>query len=396
MRRRGFLGLAGAAGGVGLAGTARGAVAGGGGLVRSPAVLMAPRPDGAEVVWVVAGPALGKVEWQGPDGTAGIALADRFGMVAQGDELLRVQLDRLVPGASYRFRTVTTAVEGGMVVEGPWKNFRTLNPAAASTRFLVWNDTHEREETLRALDDRSPKADFLVWNGSTCNDWHREEDLAKVLLAPAGRDISDGRPLMPVWGNHDVRGRWAYRVPEFLATPDQRPYYAFRSGPLAAVCLHTGEDKPDDHPSFRGRVAFEPFRHEQARWLREVTAAPGFRDAPYRLVFCHIPLRGSEERILTSDDYANGAYDGYSRTSREAWHETLVGWGAQLVISGHTHRDAWIPPSSGFPYGQITGGGPQPERATWIEGTADAEALVVKVVGLDGAVRHEVRLGKAG
>ena len=33
-------------------------------------------------------------------------------------------------------------------------------------------------------------------------------------------------------------------------------YYAFRSGPLAALVMDTGEDKPDDSPHFGGMVAF--------------------------------------------------------------------------------------------------------------------------------------------
>lgn len=388
VKRRGFMGLAGA---TGVASAAPLAASEEGGLIKSPPVLMAPRADGAEVVWAVGASALGRVEWQGGDGTSGTATADRYGMAAQGDEVLRVRLEGLRPDVSYRFRTVTTAVSGGRTVPSRWKTFRTLDPAAGSTRFVVWNDTHEHEETLRALDDRSPKADFLIWNGDTCNDWHREEDLARVLLSPGGRDFTDGRPLVPVWGNHDVRGRWAYRVPEFLATPDRRPYQAFRSGPLAVVCLHTGEDKPDGHPSFGGRVAFEPFRREQADWLRQVVRTPAFRDAPYRVVFCHIPLRWKTEPVLEAADYGNGRYDHYSRTSREAWHDVLVDWGAQVVVSGHTHQVAWLPGNEEFPYAQLTGGGPQPDRATWIEGVAGADQLTLKVRGLDGETREQAR-----
>jgi predicted phosphodiesterase len=273
-----------------------------------------------------------------------------------------------------------------------WKSFRTLDSRAAATRFAVWNDTHEHDETIRKLDEKTPREgiDFLLWNGDVCNDWHRETDLAKVLLSPGGRDITDGRPLLPVWGNHDVRGAWAYRMPEFVATPEGRPYYAFRSGPVAAVCLHTGEDKPDAHPSFGGRVAFEAFRREQADWLRSVIRGPELRDAPYRVVFCHIPLRWKEERVLSQSDYEPGNYDAFSRFSREAWHEVLVAWGAQVVVSGHTHRVAWIPASEGFPYAQLTGGGPQEERATWIEGQADSASLTLTVRSLTGETLEAV------
>jgi hypothetical protein len=37
-----------------------------------------------------------------------------------------------------------------------WKTFRTLDPAAKSTQFVVWNDTHAKNDTIQKLHtDRS-------------------------------------------------------------------------------------------------------------------------------------------------------------------------------------------------------------------------------------------------
>ena len=76
-------------------------------------------------------------------------------------------------------------------------------------------------------------------------------------------------------------------------------------------------------------------RAEQARWLREITQRPDLRDAPYRVVFCHIPLRWKDE---SPQDYAASGFDRHSGRSRAAWHDTLVAWKAQVILSGHTHR----------------------------------------------------------
>ena len=392
MKRRGFLGK-----------VAGGAVAGATGiapaqtqrvesvsLMKTPAVIMAPRADGVEVVWAVSKLSRGHVEWKGEDGSSGTAGADRFGFVPQGDEILRVRVTGLKPGGRYTLRAITDSTDGKDRVEGPWKKFRTLDPAAESTSFVIWNDTHQNEETIRRLHASTPPGDFLLWNGDTCNDWHQEDWLVPTLLHPAGQDVSEDRPLLLVWGNHDVRGKWAFRVPEMVATPDGRPFYAFRSGPVAVLCLHTGEDKPDNHPSFGGRVAFEMLRREQAEWIKQVTAQPGFRDAPYRVVFCHIPLRWTKE--VADAGYEKGGYDAFSRFSREAWHDVLVAWKAQVVISGHTHSPAWIEANVEFPYAQLVGGGPQPDRATWIEGKADAGALSFVMKDLEGKVVREVSL----
>lgn len=356
-------------------------------LLKTPAVMMAPRSDGLEVVWAVARLARGWVEWKGPDGTSGRAAEDAFGMVPQAVRVLRVRVAGLRPGTEYQLRAVAEAGDGAPArEEGPWRTFRTLDPQATTTQFAVWNDTHQWAETLKQLQQTTPPADFLVWNGDTCNNWDQEDWLTPTLLHPGEQDISAGHPLMVVWGNHDTRGKWAFEMPEWVATPSGRPFYAFRSGPVACVCLHTGEDKPDDHPSFGGRVAFDALRREQARWLVETTARPEIRDAPYRVVFCHIPLRAEKEAGVA---YAKGGYDAFSRRSREAWHGALVAWRAQVIISGHTHQPALLPATAEFPYAQLIGGGPQLERATRITGTADATALRLTTHNVAGNILHE-------
>lgn len=391
MKRRDFLGKVAGGAVAGAAGISIAAeksskadpTAAAGRLVRTPASVMAPRADGVEIVWAVSRLARGWVEWKSVvNGETGKAAANSFGFVPQGTEILRVRIDGLQPGTAYEFRAITHAADGKDSDEGPCKKFRTLDPSAASTEFVVWNDTHEHNETIRKLHAATPRGDFLLWNGDTCNNWVRENLLIPTLLHPAGEDITVDRPLLLVWGNHDVRGEWAFKVPEMIATPNGRPFYAFRSGPVAVICLHTGEDKPDDYPGFRGRVAFDELRREQTAWLAEIIQRPEFRDAPYRVVFCHIPLRWKVEKALKPEDYANGEFDHFSRRSRDAWHDLLVAWKTQVVISGHTHNVGYLPANEEFPYAQLVGGGPELERATWTEGKADASALKLVVKNL--------------
>jgi predicted phosphodiesterase len=375
-------------GGLGAAGVAGGGGKGTDALVGTPVSIMAPRADGFDVVWGVSGLCLGRVEWQERGGEAGVARADAMGLTPQGDDVLRVRVGGLKPGSSYRIRAITESADGDRREESEWKEVRTLDPAAPGSRFVVWNDTHQNAETIRALAGRSPGGDFLIWNGDVCNDWHEESWLKPTVLDPAGCDITQDRPLVMVWGNHDVRGKWAWRLADFIATPEGRPYRAFRSGPVGVICLHTGEDKPDGHPGFGGRVAFDELRREQAGWLEKVIRSPGIRDAPYRVVFCHIPLRWKSEKNLQSGDYDRGYYDYYSKSSRDAWHDALVKWGAQVVVSGHTHEVAWVPASDEFTYAQITGGGPKLELATGVEGVAAGEGMSLTVRNLQGEKVH--------
>ncbi|HVM47146.1 MAG TPA: FN3 domain-containing metallophosphoesterase family protein [Candidatus Acidoferrum sp.] len=357
-------------------------------LVRTPLVLMAPRAEGIDAVWAVSRLSRGRIEWE-TEGAKGFAAADLFGFVPQGEKVLRVRLSGLKPGTAYRVRSHTFEAGETEAVVSEWKSFRTLDPAAATAHFAMWNDTHVHNDTLRALHEATPAVDFLVWDGDTCNDWNKEELMAPTLLHPGERDITVKRPLVIVWGNHDSRGPYAFKMPGMVTTPTGRPFYAFRAGPVAVICLHTGEDKPDDHPSFQGRVAFDVLRAEQARWLAQTIRQPEMREAPYRLVFCHIPLRWTDEG---PQDYSTTGYDRYSGRSRAAWHDWLVQWKTQVVISGHTHKAAWLPPTTGFPYGQLVGGGPKLQEATWMEGLADVSRLQLRLHNLEGSIVQDITL----
>lgn len=271
---------------------------------------------------------------------------------------------------------------------------KTLSGEAPETHFSVWNDTHDHAETIQKLHSvRRTEDDFLFWNGDLTNNVSRREQLPGLFVSPRGVDLAEGLPILLSRGNHDVRGLWANKMIDYVGFLSGRPLYSFRTGPVAVIVLDTGEDKPDSHRSFHGVAAFEPLIQEQAKWLETATQEPEIHDAPYRLVFCHIPLRWVDESPI---NYAKGGFDKYSRRGREAWADALKRWRAQIVISGHTHKPTWLPPTAEFPFGQLIGGGPKVERATVIRGDADTKKLTLRIESLkDGGLINEVVLNHA-
>ncbi|MCF7676153.1 MAG: fibronectin type III domain-containing protein [Akkermansiaceae bacterium] len=136
-------------------------------LLKTPAVLMAPRADGLEVVWAVGRLVRGWVEWRTADGTRGRVAEEAFGFVPQGDRIVRVRVDGLRPGTEYEIRVVVEAGEAPQArEEGPWRKFRTLDPEAAATHFSVWNDTHQWTDTIRG--PTMPSAGPAAKRGTTC------------------------------------------------------------------------------------------------------------------------------------------------------------------------------------------------------------------------------------
>lgn len=366
-------------------------------------VVSGPAPDAVTILQPLKRAATGHLEYAVGDGLWIKLSGGRGGLLPLSEHALKFRLPPLPPGKEIRYRVVGHTIgwvkvrqfyhgeiKRGEPQAGPEYRFRTLDPSAGSTTFAVWNDTHENPETLKALHRMTERLrpDFLVWNGDQSNDVHFERDMAGQFLTPAGLAIADRWPLAYVRGNHDVRGPAARSLPDFTGSPADRFYYGFRSGPLAALVLDTGEDKADDSPYFGGLAAFAQMQEEQAEWLKGMVTEPWFRDAPHKVLFCHIPLWFDHPRLKVNrfrgHEYARGL-----------WETTLTAAGVCVVISGHTHDYLWMPKKDGQPIAQLIGGGPQPRFATLIHGTATERQLKLTMTRLDGSVVADVTLPAA-
>jgi acid phosphatase type 7 len=377
------------------AGSAPGAV-----LAGSP-VVTGPAPEAITILQPLLRHATGHLEFAVENEPYQRVDAGHAGLLPLAEHVLKFQLPPLPPGKTVRYR-VTARTLGWVKVKqfyhgepkfgapqtSPEHRFRTLDATAATTNIAVWNDTHENGETLQALHGLTAalKPDVLLWNGDQSNDVHFERDMARQFLQPAGLAIAERWPLAYVRGNHDVRGPAAWSLPAFTGTPEDRFYYAFRSGPVAALVMDTGEDKPDETPQFGGMVAFQKMQERQAEWLDTVVQESWFREAPHKVLFCHIPLWFTRDIFPTHQRWE--CHD----VCRRLWVPKLAEAGVKLVVSGHTHDHRWMPAKEGQPIAQLIGGGPQPRSATFIRITATREALTLKMSKLDGAVVADVTM----
>lgn len=383
---------------------ASGVVAGGLGITRaadpvafnflSDPVLTNPSSDSVSVLWATSAPATGWVEYGETEKLGAKAGGDDQGLLPYDERAFKVRVSGLKPGTKYFYRIHAVRVD----FRGPYdirrskteavesKVFSFTTPAsdAKEVRFTVWNDTHENADTLKKLHEAHAKepGDFLLWNGDQTNDITTEERMVDQFLRAGGQPFAATVPYQYVRGNHDVRGPGARHLSRFTDVPGAY-YYTFRRGPLGALVLDTGEDKPDDHPVYGGLNGFAAFRSKQAEWLAKAIESPEFKDAKFKVLFCHIPLYWIREK-------ETGTFCG---DGRKKWHDLLVKAGVQLVISGHTHEPAWMPAEKGRPYGQLIAGGPKPTAATYIRGHATADGMTVTQYKLSGEVQYTVKLG---
>lgn len=371
-------------------------------LITSPPVVQHPSAEGFTVHFAVSGLATGWVEWGwSADRLDNVAIAAEHGLVCASDLALavRVRFDEPVAANKPIFYRVVAQplayqtaykLQRGEPVSGQVQRLRLPSADADQITIAFVNDTHENRATLDALHKRLAdiEYDVLLWNGDTCNDFDAHDDPMQIVLNP-GRDTTRGwasqRPLLFVPGNHDVRGQRARELSAALSGwPGQTelPYnFAIRLGPVALVGLDTGEDKPDAHPVFAGAAAYEPYRKQQAAWLKQAVERPEIKNAPIRLAACHIPLRGlpGQNAGLTLEGHA-----GYSGMGAKLWLPILRQAGFAAVISGHTHRHRIDDPTTTEPVMQIVGGGPQLDRATLTIVKAQGSKAEVRVEDMEG------------
>jgi acid phosphatase type 7 len=355
-------------------------------------VLTNPAPDAMTVLWATNAPATGCVEFGETEKLGQIARGWNLGLLPFEQRYMKIRVEGLKPGTKYFYRARAEYTHydwhKGILCDtepdafSEIYSFTTPNPQASETNFTVWNDTHEQEDTLRALHaahEKSP-GDFMLWNGDVATDLYSEEMMLNQFLNPAGLPFAAKVPYYFVRGNHDTRGPFARLIHQVTDVPNNQFYYTFRQGPLAAIVLDTGEPIPD--PVWSKLSDFEPLRAQQVPFLAKAIEQPEFKSAPFRVMFCHIPLWWRDETRVGT----------YCMDARKKWHDLLVQGGVQMVISGHTHDFDCFRANEKHPYVQLIGGGPRPRHASYIRGHANADRLNVTQYKLNGDVLHEVEI----
>jgi predicted phosphodiesterase len=378
-------------------------------IICSPPVVQHPTPRGFTVVWQVNQLVTGRVEWGwSADKLDQIASASHHGLIDAANDVLAIPVllpkDAAAQTIHYRLVVQPLAYKNAYKLErGELNEVSSLfsvtlpDPSSSQSQLVIINDTHENKETIATLAKRISELapPLLLWNGDTCNDFDAKDSPATIVLNPGGDATKLGAswaatcPLLFVPGNHDVRGERARELQRCMRPWSNNPLpynFAFRHGPLAIVGLDTGEDKPDAHPVFAGTAAYEPYRAAQAAWLQEVVERDEIRLAPFKIICCHIPLRGLAG---DSDGTTLKAAADYCGDAARHWLPILRAAKFNTIISGHTHKWRIDDPTSDEPLTQIVGGGPSSKGATLIRVACTANELKVVMEDLQQKVLAE-------
>ena len=262
------------------------------------------------------------------------------GLIDVGDNKHKVRLENLEPGQQYEYRLVACEIKdyrpykctyGDTLISQSYK-FKTFDPDVDHINFTVFCDVHDKAEKLSKYLDFNDidKQDCYFLNGDIMGHIEEEEQLYSSFLDTCVNRFATKKPFFYVRGNHETRGQFARQLIDYLEFPNDSYYYSMTLGPVRFIVLDGGEDKPDDSKEYSGLVDFDRYRLEELEWLKKEVASDEFKKAPFKIVIVHMPIMQNEKNWYGMAFLA------------EHFGPVLKDAGIDLMISGHTHRNAWI------------------------------------------------------
>ena len=344
--------------------------------------LQAPSADCMTIRWITAEPSYSWVEYGESGRLNQKAHAVTAGLVNANDRVHKIELRNLKPNTSYDYKVVSKMIDNfqpykltyGTSIESPVFSFKTFELHPKKVSWLIMNDIHDRPKSIPHLMNLrgSEEYDFVFFNGDMFDYQTDEQQIIDHMLTPCTQSFASSVPFLFVRGNHETRGKFARQLPQYFSNPGNQFYFSLEHGPVYAIVLDTGEDKPDSHEVYGGIVDFDSYRKEQAVWLAKEIEKPAFKKARFRVVMMHIP------------HYYSGDWHGPLHC-RELFAPLFEKGKIDLFIAGHTHKYGVFDPVPGkHSYPIIIGGGPKEGERTLIRVTADDTLLRLQMLDDSG------------
>lgn len=173
------------------------------------------------------------------------------------------------------------------------------------------------------------KLDLLILNGDILSNSGDAKNFLlyyRIIEALTGGEI----PVIVSRGNHDLRGKCAERLADYMPGKDGRSYYTVRLGSLWMLLLDLGEDKGDDHEEYNGIICCHDFRKRETAYLERLAADPTRYEAQgiaHRFVISHVPVTRADMSPASTED-------AFCRRWVELLNERIR---PEFMLSGHTH-----------------------------------------------------------
>ena len=357
--------------------------------------MQAMSDDAVTIVWTTNKSAVSWVEIA-PDGTDSFYAEERtpFYDTKHGnrviDSLHTVRVEGLKPGTTYRYRIFSKEVlgqEGHRIMYGNiastdvYRNkpssFTTLNKNKPEVTFKVVNDTHNRADMLSNMlrDVKPANTDFVIFNGDMVSTMTNEKVIFDGFMDSVVTLFAKEVPIFYARGNHETRGAFSVKFPDYFPTTTNNLYYTFRQGPVQFIVLDGGEDKPDSDIEYSELSQFDAYRTKQQAWLKDVVETPEYKEALYHVVVIHIPPLGS-------------TWHGTQDLQRK-FLPILNKANIDIMLCGHNHNYSYIEPNNLVSFPILIN-----DNETYLDVKADGNEMKIFVKDPKGTEVNKVTIKK--
>lgn len=345
---------------------------------------------GITIIWTTNKPAIPGVSITTPDGSRRFIRNSTDGIMNGATLLHKVRIEGLQPGTEYKYSVSSVQVLKyqaykvyyGDTLSGRQRTFRTLAPAAERVSFTVVNDIHGNPAKLGSFLRESSlnEKDFVIFNGDMVDFLQNTDELFTGFIDTAVNLFAATKPFFLARGNHETRGYMARSLKDSFDFTGDKFYYGFDYGPVHFTVLDCGEDKPDANRYYYGLADYDSYRKEELEWLKTEVKSENFSKAKFRIVIIHMPVIKEEKQ-------------GYGmKFLSDNFGPVLDKSGVDLVISAHTHRNAFLESGkSGFTYPVVVN-----SNNTFLEVFAGDEDILVQLKDASGKQQNEYIIRKKG
>lgn len=346
------------------------------------------------IVWTANKPSIGWVELAPDDGTHFYRTErPKFFNAKNGIKLTStvhsIRLTGLQPGTRYRYRVYSQEVISHVGWRVTYGNvaatsvygkqplaFQTSDHNRQSVNFAMVNDIHGKSDVLEKLVSHCDlnATDLFLFNGDMVSIFNSEKEIFDGFMDKATELFASGLPMYYTRGNHETRGSFATAFQDYFSPKQEHTYYMFRQGPVCFVILDSGEDKPDSDLEYAGITVYDQFRTEQAEWLAKVLESKEYKEAPFKVVVCHIP--------------PFGGWHGNQEVA-EKFIPLLNKADVDIMLCAHLHRYVRNEPKEGVKFPIIVN-----SNNTLLKAEAQPGKLSIKILDLEGKEVDKLTLNK--
>jgi hypothetical protein len=336
--------------------------------------------SGVTIIWTTNKPSVPGINLTSPDGKVRFIRNSHDGIVDGGELLHKVRIDDLESGTTYKYSLNSVQILKyqaykiyyGDTLSGKAVSFTTPSVKTEKVSFSVVNDVHENSGKMASYLKRgnSKGQDLYFFNGDMVDYLQNTAQLFPGFIDTAVTYFASVKPFCYVRGNHETRGFVARDLKNYFDYKDGNFYYSFDYGPVHFVVLDCGEDKPDNNRYYYGLADYDSYRYRELEWLRKEVVSDAFRKAQKRIVIIHMPVIKEEKQNYGMKFLADN------------FGPVLKGTGINLMISAHTHRNAFYDGGkSGFGYPLLVN-----SNNSFVEVEADLQGIKATVKDVEGKV----------